>query len=248
MERHAVVVLPRLPCDSGKGAGKPALSQADTTGTGRDGTSRALLAAGYALTGSSYSSNGWAVHDAVVAANDLHERFVELMGQPKRTYVWGSSLGRLITELIAERFGWVDGAAPLCGVVAGPLLTFDHLLEAVVLTKALLVPGLQVGGWTSPGQARRQLLAASASAQRAAGDFAGKGAAKVVFIAGMLGLPSRTQKFTGSDLRSLAAAAAQALQGYLFLAITALYEASQRFNGNPAQVTTGDVSQPLDLS
>lgn len=199
--------------DSGRRAEKPALSQSDTTGTGRDRTSQALLAAGYALTGSSYSSNGWAVHDAVVAANDLHQRFIELVGQPKRTYVWGSSLGGLITELIAERFGWVDGAAPMCGVVAGPLLTFDHLLESAVLTKALLFPGFQIGGWTNQIQARRELLAVRAAVRRAAMDYVEGGVAKVVFIAALLGLPNRTQRVVGNDLRSFASAADQILEG-----------------------------------
>ena len=49
------------------------------------------------------SRNGWAVADGVTAGEALHNKFVELVGKPKRTYVWGDSLGGLITEILAER-------------------------------------------------------------------------------------------------------------------------------------------------
>ena len=41
------------------------LSQLDDTGAGQDAVSAALLDQGYALAGSSYKSNGWAVADGV---------------------------------------------------------------------------------------------------------------------------------------------------------------------------------------
>jgi hypothetical protein len=231
--------------NSGTKPGRAQVSQSDSTGVGQDETSRVLLAAGYALAGSSYSSNGWAVQDAITAANDLHQRFVELAGSPKRTYVWGSSLGGLITEVLAERSSWVDGAAPMCGVVSGPLLMFDELLKSAMATKALLDPGLRISGWPTADDARRQSRAAVTEVQRAAKDYRRGGAAKVVYIAGLLGLPTRTPSIAGTDLRSVAAAAAQTLERYLTFAIPALYEADQRFGGNPAQ-TTGDLSPPVD--
>ena len=46
--------------------------------------------------------------------------------KPARAYVWGSSLGGLVTEQLAERASWVDGAAPMCGVVGGSLVNFDN--------------------------------------------------------------------------------------------------------------------------
>ena len=73
----------------------------------------ALLAKGYALAGSAYTTNGWAVADGVAADEQLHDYFVEKVGKPDRTYVWGESLGGLITEILAEKDpDWVAGAAP----------------------------------------------------------------------------------------------------------------------------------------
>ena len=42
----------------------------------------ALLAQGYALAGSAYKTNGWAVEDGVKADEDLHDYFVEEVGSP----------------------------------------------------------------------------------------------------------------------------------------------------------------------
>src|SRR5262249_35197053 len=55
-----------------------------------------LVAKGYALAGSAYGSNGWAVADGVKAGEQLHEFFVQKVGRPNRTYVWGDSLGGLV--------------------------------------------------------------------------------------------------------------------------------------------------------
>src|SRR4051794_34689675 len=97
------------------------VSSRDDKGDGSDALSQQLLSAGYALAGSSYKSNGWAVADGVKADEDLHAKFAALVAKPKRTYVWGDSLGGLVTELVAEKHpDWVDGAAPMCGAVAGP--------------------------------------------------------------------------------------------------------------------------------
>ena len=109
---------------------KAQVSSTDNSGDGSDAVSQNLLNAGYALAGSAYKSNGWAVADGVKAGNDLHAKFVQLVGTPRRTYVWGDSLGGLISEIIAEQNAkWVDGAAPMCGAVAGPNLNFDVALD-----------------------------------------------------------------------------------------------------------------------
>jgi hypothetical protein len=77
------------------------VSSTDSDGTGSDPVSTKLLSEGYALAGSAYKSNGWAVGDGVTAGEQLHDQFVKLVGTPKRTYVWGDSLGGLITEVLA---------------------------------------------------------------------------------------------------------------------------------------------------
>src|SRR5688572_17992343 len=90
---------------------------------GQKEVGQALLDQGYALAGSAYASNGWAVAEGIEAGEKLHKFFVEKVGEPDRTYVWGDSLGGLVTEVLAERNpDWVSGSAPLCGVLAGPAL------------------------------------------------------------------------------------------------------------------------------
>ena len=50
--------------------------------TGDTRAADALLEQGYALAGSAYASNGWAVEDGVEAGEALHEHFVEQVGRP----------------------------------------------------------------------------------------------------------------------------------------------------------------------
>ena len=77
-----------------------------------------LLAQGYALAGSAYRDNGWAVEDAVQDVKDLTVLFRESVAQPKQTILWGVSLGSVITLKSMERFGGIyDGA--LCGCATG---------------------------------------------------------------------------------------------------------------------------------
>ena len=88
--------------------------------SGDQALGESLLERGYALAGSAYAKNGWAVEDGVLAGEELYAFFTEQVGTPKRVYVWGDSMGGLVTQTLAERHPeWVDGAAPLCGVMAG---------------------------------------------------------------------------------------------------------------------------------
>src|ERR1700730_15907400 len=90
------------------------------TDAGDPGTAAYLLANGYALAGSSYSQNGWALQQAFHDQITLLDFFQKTYGKPKRTIAWGHSLGGIITaglvQLNPERFA---GALPMCGVVAG---------------------------------------------------------------------------------------------------------------------------------
>jgi hypothetical protein len=104
---------------------------------------RNLLAQGYALAGSGWASNGWAVSDGVDANADLYEFFSETVGQPQRVYLWGDSLGGLVTMETAENHPeWVDGAAPLCGVVGGIVANMDLAMDLAHGIRALIDPDL----------------------------------------------------------------------------------------------------------
>jgi len=51
-----------------------------------------MLAAGYALAGSSYLTTGWAVHEAIPDQIATLDAFQSLVGTPIHTIAWGHSL------------------------------------------------------------------------------------------------------------------------------------------------------------
>lgn len=102
-------------------------------------TASALLQQGYALAGSSYSSNGWALQQAFHDQIALLDFFNQTCGHPTRTIAWGHSLGGIITagliQLFPERF---SGALPMCGVLAGGVGTWNQALDGAFAFNVLL--------------------------------------------------------------------------------------------------------------
>ncbi len=98
-----------------------------------------LLSKGYALAGSSYSQNGWAIQQAFHDQIALLDHFKALCGRPTRTIAWGDSLGGIITagliQLYPERF---TGALPMCGVLAGGIATWNQALDGSFAFNVLL--------------------------------------------------------------------------------------------------------------
>ncbi|MEO7261345.1 MAG: hypothetical protein ABI047_08845, partial [Jatrophihabitantaceae bacterium] len=225
------------------------VSSTDDDGTGSDPLSASLLEAGYALAGSSYKSNGWAAADGVKAGADLHAQFLKLVGTPKRTYVWGDSLGGLITELLAEAHPeWVDGAAPMCGVLAGPNYNFDAALDVAYGVKALIDPQLKLTGYTDQQDASANWQHASTAVQAAAADVAGGGTAKVMFIASLVDAPTATATYDGHDLPSQVKARVEALLTALAFGTSGRYELEQRIGGNPSDNANADYPGRIDES
>jgi dienelactone hydrolase len=90
---------------------------------------QAMLAAGYAVAGSAYASNGWAVADGIEDTKALVEYFRDVVGQPRTTLLAGFSMGSLVTFESMEHFGGIyDGAMPSCAVGAGAPRAFDGTL------------------------------------------------------------------------------------------------------------------------
>ncbi|MDH3517479.1 MAG: DUF6351 family protein, partial [Acidimicrobiia bacterium] len=88
-----------------------------------------MLAAGYALAGSAYSDNGWAVKEAIWDTKRLVNHFHSVFGRPDTTILVGFSMGSVVTFESIERFpGIYDGAIPSCPVGAGAPRTFDGTL------------------------------------------------------------------------------------------------------------------------
>lgn len=85
-----------------------------------------LLAAGYALAGSAYRDNGWAVEEGIHDTKDLTVLFRHLVGQPDRTILWSVSLGSIIGLESMERFGGIyDGALCMCAPAASSTRIWD---------------------------------------------------------------------------------------------------------------------------
>ncbi len=85
-----------------------------------------LLASGYALAGSAYGDNGWAVEEGIQDTKDLTVLFRALVGQPDRTILWSVSMGSVIGLESMERFGGIyDGALCMCAPGAGSTRIWD---------------------------------------------------------------------------------------------------------------------------
>jgi pimeloyl-ACP methyl ester carboxylesterase len=182
----------------------PKGTDADTTG--------ALLAKGYALVGSSYRSNGFAVRDAVNDDVTLLAAFTQRFGKPTRTYVWGESLGGLITQTLAEeRPDLLDGAAPACGVLSGAVPIGDQVLDTLLMVRAMFRPTLKVLGYTSDAEAARAFALLKGSVTGALADPATQTGAvgRLLAIAVLQGLPLQTRNYNGLSSSSLAGAATE---------------------------------------
>ncbi|WP_284037797.1 alpha/beta hydrolase [Neobacillus sp. 114] len=95
-----------------------------------------LLERGYAWAASSYSTNGYDVESGVKDTHDLNGLFRKLVGNPKRTYILGHSMGGHVTGVYAEQYGDVDGALPMCGVLGDSEL-FDFFTDYGLVAQAL---------------------------------------------------------------------------------------------------------------
>ena len=94
-----------------------------------DTTEQAMLAAGYAIAGSAYSANGWAVREGISDLRDLVQHFRQVVGKPDRTLLAGFSMGSVITlDSIEDLRGTYDGALAGCAVGAGAPLAYDATL------------------------------------------------------------------------------------------------------------------------
>jgi pimeloyl-ACP methyl ester carboxylesterase len=112
----------------------------------------ALLADGYALSGSARKDNGWSVEEGLDDVVALASYFRENVANPTITILWGVSLGSVITLETAERNGGLfDGYLALSSVGAGATRTVDHFL---VLRLAYDVTFGMPMSWGTPGDVR----------------------------------------------------------------------------------------------
>lgn len=85
-----------------------------------------LLSQGFALAGSAYKDNGWAVEEGVQDLKNLTTYFRDTYAQPDRTILWTFSMGTVIGFKSMEHFGGIyDGALCGCAVGAGATQSWD---------------------------------------------------------------------------------------------------------------------------
>ncbi len=112
----------------------------------RNGAIRdSLLARGYAVAASSFSSNGFAVPEGVRESDALRELFEERVGEPRHTYLFGQSLGGLIGLILAQRRAEAyDGGMLVCGIVGTSVEEIQYIGDIRVLFDAVY-PGVLPG-------------------------------------------------------------------------------------------------------
>ncbi|MBR8638541.1 prolyl oligopeptidase family serine peptidase [Streptomyces tuirus] len=115
-----------------------------------------LLAEGYALIGSSYATNGWAIAEAVPDQLATLDLFTEKFGAARRTLAWGTSYGGFVTTMLAERHAdRFDGSLSMCGLVQGGVANWNSTLDPVFALRTLLAPdsGIRLTGFGDQAEA-----------------------------------------------------------------------------------------------
>jgi pimeloyl-ACP methyl ester carboxylesterase len=210
-----------------------------------------LLGRHYAAAGSSYSSTGWAVADALKDQMALLDFFAAHVGKPKRVIAWGASLGGIITaglvQLHPDRF---TAAMPLCGVLSGGIATWNAELDSAYAFKTLLAPtsSLQLTHVTDASANRNlasQLFSAAASTPQ--------GRARLTLVAALIDLPGwfdpRLPEPAADDYAVRAAAQEQWESRVDFnFAFAYRQELEQRAGGNPSWNVGVDYAKLLEDS
>ena len=97
------------------------------------------------MAASSFSSNGWALDDAVRRTHQLSGIFRSKAGHPRRIFLLGHSMGALAIVKLAEKYpGQYDGALPMCGPLGGALPELQYAGDARV-TFDFYFPGVLPG-------------------------------------------------------------------------------------------------------
>lgn len=101
-----------------------------------------FLSRGFAFAESAYSTQGWAVKEAVEDTEALRRHFVAKFGKPRETFVTGHSMGGVITLATIERYPEIyDGAMPMCGPLNDTLNGFQERIFDMLVTFDFLFPG-----------------------------------------------------------------------------------------------------------
>ncbi|MFD3615615.1 alpha/beta hydrolase family protein [Streptomyces sp. NPDC058676] len=234
------------------GLPNPAQNSPDSD-SGGAATAR-LLAEGYALIGSSYATNGWAVTDAVPDQLATLDLFTQKFGPARRTLAWGRSYGGLVTTALAERHAdRFDGSLSMCGLVQGGVANWNSTLDPAYALKTLLAPDADIpltgfADQASAADASKALTAKVASAQQTTA-----GRARIALAAALHNIPGYNDpaqtKPGPSDWDGQQANQYAAVTGLLTRpAFSWRQEAESRAGGNPSWNTGVDYTAMLGRS
>ena len=209
-----------------------------------------LLAAGYAVAGSGFDTQGWTVGSAVKTNVELIGILKSELPDTKGVIAWGASMGGFITQALAERFPkLIKSAAPICtaaGNVSSELTYAGDLLWGL---KTFFDPSITVSGYADGpagvGQAALNLGKVAAVLRHIGGTILETDTAKtwpatspmpasikaiparsaLTLIGLMAGVPTQSQHFDGSSFPGVETAFALALAPALGIAENAGYAA-----------------------
>ena len=156
-------------------------------------TQSALLAAGYALAGSSYDPNGswWALGSAERDQFQTLAAFKAVVARPARTISVGESMGGLVNaQMVRDADGRIAGSLGLCGLVAGGLDLNDYQLAGEVVLATLLAPGAGVHLTGYAGSADAAAVAQTLTDAVEAAQQTPAGRARIALAAAFLNLPT----------------------------------------------------------
>jgi pimeloyl-ACP methyl ester carboxylesterase len=213
-------------------------------------TGQYLLAQGYALAGSSYATNGWAVQQAIPDQMEVLSTFASLVGTPARTIAWGHSLGGLVTAGLIQQYpASFDAALPMCGAVGGGVGFWNSYLDfAYAINTLLAADELQVVNITDPSTNWDQAMTIVEAAQNTP-----QGQARIALAAALSDIPGWYT--TGSPRPAKADYADEEANQYQWLVQDAIdfaffwrAELEARAGGNPSWNAGVDYRGHLDKS
>lgn len=149
-----------------------------------------LLDLGYAVVASSYAHKGWAFPTAPNDQVNSLQAAIDAIGiEPDTVLAYGSSMGGLVTALLAESAGDViDGALPTCGIVAGGADLNNYQLDGAHAINQLLADGnIQISSYESQTAAFAATGALTAAVN--AGQSTSAGLARVALAAALYQVP-----------------------------------------------------------
>ena len=209
-----------------------------------------LLAAGYAVAGSGFDTQGWTVGSAVKTNVELIGILKSELPDTKGVIAWGASMGGFITQALAERFPkLIKSAAPICTAAGNVNAELTYAGDLLWGMKTFFDPSITVSGYADGpagvGQAALNLGKVAAVLRHIGGTILETDNAKtwpatspmpatikaiparsaLTLIGLMAGVPTQSQHFDGSSFPGVETAFALALAPALGIAENAGYAA-----------------------